>query len=163
MDTFQAPSANSAPSQTRHPSSYWNNHFRAHERRPHVVESQPLPVASGDCKINAFIRAEEGVLSPPSFNWNPLDLFLRCAVLKDLTDRRRTPRLSRLCLIDDRSFRTSERQHSSTSPADSTCVTEGELCPNVTASFRKALNEKELYERLLEDVSQRAASQDYIS
>ena len=158
MDTFQAPSANSAPSQTRHLSSNWNNHFRADERRPHVVESQPLSVAPGDCKIDAFIRAEEGVLSPPSFNWNPLDLFLHCAGLKDLTDRRRNPRLSRLCLIDDRSFRSGERQHSSTSPADSTCVTEGDLCPNVTASYRKALNERELYDRLLEDVSQRTAS-----
>jgi hypothetical protein len=154
METIQAASAGSAPSHTHHLSSTWNRHFCNNETRPRAVESEPLPVDPGECKINTFIWAGEDILSPPCLNWETLELFLKSAALRDLTDRRRSSQLSTLCLIDDRSSGTCQRQDPS-----NLHVQHGIQ----SASFRKVLNERELYERLLENVSQYPASENLVS
>ena len=94
----------------------------------------PLPVSPGETEVDAFIRAGEDILAPPCLNYKSLESFLQRARLAELTDLKPCPRLSKLCLIDDRSSSSIQNR------SDPYC-------------FRKNLDERELYHRLLQKVS----------
>jgi hypothetical protein len=51
-----------------------------------------LLVRPGETESDAFIHAGEDILSPPCFNFRPLDLFLQRAQLGDLTNCNPSPR-----------------------------------------------------------------------
>ena|SRR5271168_547113 len=142
--------------------STWSKQFCTRQSFRQGMEDDRLPVSPSESEVHIFLRAGEGVLSPPCFNWKPLELFLNStsSSLRDLTDRRRSPSLSRLCLIDDRSFQSHESEN--TPGRHDTSVSKSRELNGVKnrvvhrlgdASFRKALDERELYDRLLENVS----------
>lgn len=153
--------------------STWSNQFCPGQPHRYIAENDLLPVRPGQTEKDAFIHAGDDILSPPCFNWRPLELFLQRARLGDLTQnasgqastldltgQRPCPRLSSMCLIDDRS--SSSRQ--SEIPAHPQFEQQldskdgdyihGSCLPQLGGTaFRKNLNEQELYHRLLEKVS----------
>jgi hypothetical protein len=133
MSIFEA---SSTPSRGRSFST-WSSQFSARPLLQDISESDPLLVRPGETESDAFIHAGEDILSPPCFNFRPLDLFLQRAHLGDLTNCNPSPRLSTLCLIDDRSNPNPKLRRP-------------ELGGHV---YREILNEQELYNRLLEKVS----------
>jgi hypothetical protein len=154
MSTFEVPSFSSGGRRF----STWSNQFCTRQPLQIIAEDDILPVKPGQAESDAFVHAGEDVLSPPCFNWKPLDAFLQRAHLGDLTDGNPCPHLTRLCLIDDRSSssqsksppnRQSEQQ---LHPTDGV-PQQGTNIPQLSTDvFRKNLNERELYHRLLRKV-----------
>jgi hypothetical protein len=165
MSIFEA---SSTPSRGRSFST-WSSQFSARPLLQDISESDPLLVRPGETESDAFIHAGEDILSPPCFNFRPLDLFLQRAHLGDLTNCNPSPRLSTLCLIDDRSNpnpKLRRRSSSSQSESLSSLQFEQQLSPKEGNPihdsylpelgghvYREILNEQELYNRLLEKVS----------
>ena len=109
----------------------------------YIAEDDRLSVRPGEAETDAFVHAGEDILSPPCFNWKTVEKFLGSACMGDLTDYKPSPQLPRLCLIDDRSCppypQSEQPPHSKDGDTGTT--------------FRKNLNEQELYRRLLKKVS----------
>jgi hypothetical protein len=154
------PETDSSASRRRR-SSTWSDYFSARQPLRYVAESNPLPVASGKSEVDAFIRPEQDVLSPPCFNWKPLYLFLQRNHLGELTGHEPCYQLSKLCLVDDRSSSSGESESSLTLLSEHRLHSKDED-PTIRDSprprvgdtiFRKNLDEIQLYNRLLEKVS----------
>jgi hypothetical protein len=140
--------------------STWSNQFCTRHPLCYIAENDLLPARPGQTERDAFIHAGEDILSPPCFNWKPLELFLQRAHLGDLTDHKPCPGLSRRCLIDDRSS-SSCQSESPLNPQfeqqlhskDEDTIHGSCLLQLGDTTFRKNLNEQDLYHRLLEKVS----------
>jgi hypothetical protein len=142
--------------------STWSNQFYTRQPPHSTADNELVPIRPGQTESDAFIHAGEDNLSPPCFNWKPLDLFLRRAHLGELTGIKPCLQLSRLCLIDDRSHSAYQSESLPNSqveqqlhPEDGEHTHGSHISQRGVTDFRKNINERELYHRLLEKASRR--------
>lgn len=154
------PSIDESPAQSRgRCSSAWSDQFSSWQPIRRTPADDPLPVGPRQTESYAFIHHGEDTLSPPCFNYYPLQAFLDRASLSEVTDLNRHSFLSKLCLIDDRIFpEDSEERHWASGNKVATnqdryvrgSITNEHRPDGV---FRSALNERTLYYRLSQGVS----------
>ena len=140
--------------------STWNRRFYTGNQLHHTAEHDILPIGSGQTEKDAFIHAGVNILSPPCFNWRPLELFLQRAHLGDLVNDRPCSQSPKSCLMVNRSFSSSQSNipaypqvKQTLDPKDENHIPGSFLPQSTGTTIREALNEQELYRWLLQKVS----------
>jgi len=137
----------------------WDRRFCV--RRPHAYASEDtrVPATGNETGVTAFLSVWSSVLDPPNFSYELLTSFLNQANVEDLNDLTRHPTLSPLALIDDRRDPAGLREGAPGQPGESNGQTRNwesdqyARWPPVGESvFRQAGNERQLYQRLVQDV-----------
>jgi hypothetical protein len=142
----------------RRRSSAWSDQFCSWQPIRRSAADDPLPVGPRQTESNAFIHHGEDTLSPPCFNYYPLQIFLDRASLSEVTDLNRHPLLTKLCLIDDRAFPEDLEERHGASGNESATNQDRYVRGRFTNErqpdgvFRSALNERTLYYRLSQGV-----------
>ena len=149
----------SASSSGHHGSKY-NRRFYTGNQFHHTIEHDNSPTGSGQTGKYAFVHAGVDILSPPCFNWRPLESFLQRAHFGDPANEKPYSQSPKSCLIAERSFPSiqsnlpaypqTQKIHD---PKDGDNISGSHLPQSTGTIFRKALNDQELYHWLLQKVS----------
>lgn len=137
----------------------WNNQFSERQPISYFAEDLRLTLAQSDTVGSAFLKFWSNYLDPPGFKFRRLAAFLEQGDIRDLKDRTRIVTLSRLALLDDRrdpcglnEAQPGEPETSNGMKRSWTSVQYTEHPPPGVDRYRKALDERGLYDKLCEKV-----------
>jgi hypothetical protein len=135
-------------------SAAWLEHFSTIHPILQNGDDEIPRAASHQTGVDEILQCSNDVLTPPCFNWYPLEIFLKSAdpVLGDGIAKRSC--LPKLCLLEYRSLTESELhsvENASGQVLEDTSSRSGSGHVSQFV-FRQALNEQELYLKLQENV-----------